>query len=166
MKNRLLRIGAIILGAPVFFYVTGGRTGLLAIVPDLMIVIGFCAFIVGKYARARRGGWSVLTHRPIGVPMLVGYTAITLYGLYEFFLSTTPVVLLAWLNVAFLASLLCYLVWKIFIFPKYPPRDDGGNRPRRPSPTRGPGGRLLPPNGRAISAWLTPEFKGLATSDR
>jgi hypothetical protein len=119
MKNRLLRIGAIILGVAVFFYVTGRRTGLLAIVPDLMIVIGFCALIVGKYARARRGGWSVLTHRPIGVPMLVGYTAITLYGLYEFFLSTTPVVLLAWLNVAFLASLLCYLVWKIFIFPKY-----------------------------------------------
>jgi hypothetical protein len=143
MKNRLLGVAAIILSVAVFFYVTAGRIGLLAIVPDLMIVVGFCALIVGRHAHAKRGGWSPQTRRLIGVPMLVGYTAIMLHGLYGFFLAKTPAVLPAWLNVTFLACLLCYLVWKIFIFPKYPPRDDGGNRPRRPSPTRGPGGSKI-----------------------
>ena len=145
MKRALLRIVTIIVCSAVSFWAMGGWLGTLAVVPHLLIVVGFCALIVGRYARAKRGGWSLLTHRLIGVPMLVGYAALLLYGLYKFFLSQTPAELVGWLSVTLLAWLMGYLVWKIFIFPKYPPPDDGGNRPQRPRPTRGPGGLKIQP---------------------
>lgn len=122
------------------------RMEFLALAPSFILIFAFVGLIVSGRARPLRKRWTLLSRRLIGVPILTGYAALVIYGFCKFMLCMTPIAIGGWINVIFLSLLQFFWIWRIFLYPDHPRGDGGGgNRSRRPRPSKGPSDSKLKP---------------------